>query len=266
MYIQHLANIHTSTASIKNYLSGARHWVTAHLGDPSGFNLFPALEVLAKVTKDSAHVPLQALPLVPADLKTIVRFLDGTPNYPLAVKPCLLISYACMLRSSNVVSPSTRVWGGAHTLKAYDVLESMEGLDIIIRSTKTTSAAKQTVVHIDSIPASMLCPVQAWRLYYGLVSPPPTGPAFLHADGSPLTAGPVVSAIRAALKSAGYMNVNRYSMHSLRRGATQLAANLGAPPKDIMEHGIWSSRAGLAHYVDPSSNSVPRLIAHGLAQ
>lgn len=133
-----------------------------------------------------------------------------------------------MFRASNVVSLSIRVRGGANTLKAYD----------IICSSKTTSAAKQTVVHIKSILSSPVCPVQAWRLYYELVSPPPSGPAFIQVNGSPMAAGPVVSAMRAALKAAGYINVNRYSMHSLRRGATRLVSTLGAPSKGIMERNM----------------------------
>lgn len=266
MYIQHLANSHTSPASIRNYLSGARHWISSHLGDPSAFNSFPAHEVLAKVTRESTHVPHQAAPLTPVEVKIIVHFLDGTPNYPLAVKPCLLISFACMFRASNAVSPSARAWGGAHTLKAYDVVESGHGLDIVIRSSKTTTAAKPTIIHIDPVPSSPVCPVRAWRHYYCLVSPPPAGPAFILRNGQPITAGPVVSAIRAALNAAGYINANKYSMHSLRRGAAQLVAHLGAPPSDIMQHGLWSSKSGLAHYVNPSSNTVPRLIAHSLAQ
>lgn len=264
MYVQHLANLHASTASIKNYLSGAKHWIISHMGDPSAFAAFPAQEVLRKVTKESTHVPVQALPLTPAEVNMIIRFLDGTPNFPLAVKPCLLISYACMFRASNSVSPSARQWGGAHTLRACDVIESADGLDIIIRSTKTTSAAKPVMIHVDQIPHSPVCPLQAWRHYYGLVSPPPLGPAFLHVSGLPLTAGPVVSAIRTALKAAGYHNANRYSMHSLRRGAAQLVAGLGAPVSDIMRHGVWSSTSGLRHYVNHST-TVPRLIAQSLA-
>lgn len=80
----------------------------------------------------------------------------------------------------------------------------------------------------------------------------------------PLTVGPVVAAIRTALAQAGYKNVNRFSIHSLRRGAAQLAASLGAPTSEIMRHGIWSSETGLRHYV-PSSTTVPKLLAKGLA-
>lgn len=265
MYTQHLANIHTSPASIKNYLSGAKHWIVSHLGDSSAFPAFPAQEVLSKLTKDSSHVPQQAAPISPTEIQIITQFLDGTPNYPLAVKPCLLIAFACMLRSSNVVSPSARVWGGAHTLKARDVIETLRGLDIIIWSTKTTTAAKPSIIHIDPIPSSNVCLVQAWRLYYCLVSPPPSGPAFIHVSGQPLTAGPVVSAMRAALKATVYIDANRFSMHSFRRGAAQLASGLGASHEDIMHHGLWSSKAGLSHYINPASNTVPKILAHGLA-
>lgn len=265
MYIQHLANNYTSTASIRNYLAGARHWITSHMGDPAGFSSFPAHQVLTKVTKESTHVPQQALPITPTEVRCIVEFLDGTSNFPLAVKPCVLISYACMFRASNSVSPSGRSWDGAHTLKARDVIEGPEGLVIIIRSSKTTSTAKPVALHIESIPGSTLCPVAAWRLYFALVSPPPGGPAFIHVDGQPMTAGPVVKAIRAALKSSGYFNTNRYSLHSLRRGAAQLVSGMGAPTSEVMQHGLWASRSGLSHYVRPVSSTVPGLIAQGLA-
>lgn len=193
-------------------------------------------------------------------------FLDGSPNFPRAVKPCLLISFAAMFRASNVVSPSAQIWGGAHTLKAHDVHETPLGLDIIVRSTKTTSAAKPVMIHIDQAGSSPLCPVQAWREYYGLVSPPPSGPAFIHLNGTPMTAGPVVSAIRSALKAAGYLDVGRYSMHSLRRGAAQLVSSLGAPTEDIMRHGVWASQSGFSHYLNPSYTTVSGLITQGLAQ
>lgn len=265
MYIQHLANNYTSPASIRNYVSGAKHWILSHLGDPGAFTSFPAQQVMTKVTKESSHVPLQAAPLSPREVRLVIDFLDGTPNYPLAVKPCLLISFACMFRASNSVSPTARGWGGAHTLKACDVLESESGLDIIIRSTKTTGISKPVMLHVDPIPQSPVCPVAAWRFYYALVSPPPTGPAFIQVNGQPITSGPVVSAIREALKSAGYINYDRYSMHSVRRGAAQLLSSLGAPHSEIMQHGVWSSHSGLAHYLRPASNTVPGLLAHGLA-
>lgn len=115
------------------------------------------------------------------------------------------------------------------------------------------------MIHIDQVASSTLCPVQAWRLYYALISPPPSGPAFIHLNGFPMTANPVVSAMRAALKAAGYFDVNRYSMHSLRRGAAQLVSSLGAPTEDIMQHRVWASRSGLSHYLNPVSTTVPGL-------
>lgn len=251
---------------MKNYLSGAKHWIISHLGDPSAFSSFPAQEVLSRVTKTSSHVPIQAVPITPAEIKIIVDFLDGSPNFPLAVKPCLLISYACMFRASNAVSPSARIWGGAHTLRSSDKIETDEGLVVIVASTKTTSAAHPVTLRICPVPSSPYCPVAAWKHYYALISPPPRGPAFILVNGAPLSAGPVVSAMRSALKAAGYMNYNRYSMHSLCRGSVQLVSGLGASEPDIMRHGIWSSRSGLGHYTSPVATTVPGLIAHALAQ
>lgn len=266
MYAQHLANMHSSPASLKNYLSGAKYWITSHSGDPSAFISHPVQEVVARLTKTSDHIPSQAAPITPTEIKLIIDFLDGSPNYPVAVKPCILITYACMFRASNSVSPSTSTWNGAHTLRSADVLESGNGLDVIIRSTKTSGRSRTTTIHIDPVPGSNLCPVMAWRLYYCWVSPHPAGPAFLHVNGIPLTAGPVVSAMRSALSAAGYMDTSRYSMHSLRRGSAQLASNMGAPTTDIMKHGVWRSENGLRHYIPSVSSSVSRLIARGLAK
>lgn len=265
MYAQQLANQHASPASLKNYISGARHWITAHLGDPSAFSSQTVQEVVSRLTKISTHIPAQAAPIGKTELKIITQFLDGTPNFSLAIKPCVLISFACMFRSSNAVSPSTHIWGGAHTLRACDVIPTPTGLDIIIHSTKTTSACKPVALHIDQVMSSDMCPVSAWNVYYSRILPPLSGPAFINIDRSPLTASPVVSAIKAALKAAGYMNVSRYSIHSLRRGAAQMAASMGAPSSEIMKHGIWASHAGLRHYVHPVSTTVPRLLARGLA-
>lgn len=52
--------------------------------------------------------------------------------------------------------------------------------------------------------------------------------------GSPLTAGPVVSAMRAALAAAGAPNLSKVSMHSFRRGAAQAAYYNGVPKDEIM--------------------------------
>lgn len=170
-----------------------------------------------------------------------------------------------MLRASNVTSPSGKVWGGAHTLKRADVAINPTGLTVYIRSTKTTGGPVPFALPISAIPGSPNCPRRAWIHYVVREQPPLAGPAFITPDGRPLTAAPIVSAIRAALTDASYPDVNKYSMHSLRRGSAQLASNLGATDSDVMRHGLWASQSGLRYYTHPATNKVSRLIAQGLA-
>lgn len=265
MFIQYLANSFTSPASIKNVLSGARTWINNHMGSPLAFDSPPAQELLRKLSATSEHVPTPALPISEIELDTIVRFLRLNPTYPRAVLPCVLMSFVCMFRASNVTSPSLNSWGGPHTLRVCDISYNDSSLWITIRSTKTSSAAKPHLMQVYPARAHHLCPVRSWISYVEAVKPNSMGPAFINDIGQPLTTGPVVSAIRTALSYAGYSDISRYSMHSFRRGAVQLAQRLGASNKDIMNHGLWKSESGLKYYTKPVSSAVARAMAHGLA-
>lgn len=265
MFAQFLTNSHSSAASMKNYLSGARHWIVEHRGNISSFSAQDVQELIRKLTSQSNHCPAPALPITAREIKIICQFLDCNPSFPPAVKPCLLISYACMFRSSNVVSPSTKVWGRAHTLMAKDLWVTVSGLKVIVRSTKTLkNTSRPVLLHVYPASDDSVCPVRAWVSYLRTTNLSNLGPAFLAEDRRPLTAGPVVAAIRAALSNSGYENASKYSMHSLRRGAVQQAQSLRASQQDLMSHGLWRSPSGLSHYTS-TSNQVARLLASSSA-
>lgn len=263
MYTQYMANSYTSIATVKNYLSGAKHWALLHGGSHLSFSNIEVSEVIKGNTINSQHVPVQAAPVTAFEVRIICKFLDSSPGVVKAIKPCILITYSSMLRSSNVLSPNVSGWPGAHTLRANDILSSSQGLRIIIRSTKTTS--QPIVLFIPRGPLPELCPVTAWDVYTSMVRPWPFGPAFVKADGTPLTARPVVIAMKSALKAAGACNIARISMHSLRRGAVHDATHAGASNDEIMKHGVWRSESGLKFYLKPVSTVVPDLLSATLA-
>lgn len=236
MYIKYMANSYTSPASIKNYFSGAKYWVTVHAGDVSSFLALEVAEMLKAVVSQSDHVPSPALPLTPRLIKLICNFLDSNSDVIKAIKPCILLTFSCMLRSSNVLSPNLLAWAGAHTLLASDVIRDATGLTVIIRSTKTTSRRNPVLLKVVPSTSHDVCPVRTWSDYAMTVNPAPFGPAFVTNSGLPLTAAPMVAAMRAALKAAGLSAVHRISMHSLRRGAVQSAAGEGVPNEEIMRH------------------------------
>lgn len=265
MFTQYLANSFSSPASIKNAISGAKTWISNHLGQAKAFDSPSVQELLKKFTKDSNHVPKPALPITEVELDIITRYIDSNPVIDCAVKPCILLSFYCMLRASNVISPSLSQWGGAHTLRVSDIILNQYGLLVIIRSTKTLNSPKPHSIQVLPSQVTHMCPVRAWARYVTAVKPPGNGPAFMLQNHRPLTVGPVVSVIRAALVSAGYVDCNRYSMHSFRRGSVQVAERLGVPHADIMEHGLWRSRSGLDYYTTPVSSVVSQTFARELA-
>lgn len=251
MFAQHLANLHAAPGSIKNYISGAKTWISDHCGSVNAF-LAPQLSTLVKgFIKNSTHVPSRAQPLRHHHLEAICLLLDSSSAAPLAAKPALLIGFACFLRTSNLLSPTMTEWGGPHTLVAGDIIIQPNGLEVFIRSTKTRSRTQGVKFFIPQAPAHQLCPVRAWIDYKNSVNPWALGPAFIHSNRLPLTPTQLVKLMRLALKDFNDIDPAKVSMHSIRRGAAQAAADQGVPINDILARGTWSSPSGLRPYLAP---------------
>lgn len=265
MYTRFLGNSFSAPATLKNYLSGAKLWVAHHLGDARAFGAPEPSDVFKHVSTSLNHVTKRAYPLTPADLMSICQFLESSPSVPPAVKPCILLAYASFLRASNITSPTTSTWTGPHTLKACDILEVPDGLCIVIRSTKTISGPEPTYLQIYPADSRLLCPVQAWKQYKARVKPWPFGPAFIYEDTLPLTLRPIVALMRLALRSVGHPLAHQVTMHSLRRGGVQCAANAGATHEQLMVHGTWKSKGGRKPYITEDQGMIPRCIAESLA-
>lgn len=265
MYSQYLANKFAAPASIKNYLSGAKTWVGEHRGSVHSF-LAPQLAQLVKgFVKNSSHVTVRAPPLLPHHIRHICSVLDVSPSAPLALKPALLIGYDCFLRASNLLSPTMLEWGGPHTLLAADIKVTLSGLQVLVRSTKTRPASAACSFYIPRGDFPQFCPVEAWIHYKQTVRPWALGPAFVHINRQPLTPAQVVKILRLALKDHVDICAARVSMHSLRRGATQAAADKGISLHEIQARGTWASPTGMRPYLKSDSTSVKTILASNLA-
>lgn len=249
MFCQFLANTYPSPATMKNYLSGAKTWVYLRQGDITNFQVKEIAWMFKAISERSSHQTVQAPPITPTDVRLICRYIQANDNTPPAVKPCLLIAYAAFLRGSNAVSPSMQQWGGPHTLMVNDVRMMDGALLIHINSTKTKRTGRPITITILPSHDPLTCPVEAWMSYKARINPCPLGPAFMINSWTPLTTRPVVEIIRKGLDAAGHPRAHTFSFHSLRRGAAQAAARQGATTDQLMQHGTWSSRRGLAAYV-----------------
>lgn len=253
MYVKYFANTHRAPNTVKNYLSGARHWVNFHIGSDSSFAAPEACAIVKSVVDNSRHVPTQAYPLSPADIRIICTYIDSHPETPPAFKPAIFVGYICFLRASNILSPSVLSWGGPHTLHVSDISLFPSGpvpsLNIAIRSTKTRKPSKPFVLNVFAAPDHCVCPVRAWENYVNALNPWPLGPAFLLDNATPLTSQPLVTFIRAALQASGFKHHHRVTLHSLRRGAAQAAQRAGVSLSDIKLQGTWASDSGVRPYL-----------------
>lgn len=247
MFLQFMANEHSSIPSLKNYFSGARTWVLEHGGNTQAFSA-PEIPVMFKgIAKNSVHQTGRAAPLSYHHVVTIARFINSVPFIPLAVKPCILIGYSCYLRSSNLLAPSGSSWGGPHTLLARDIVRIGSSLAVTLRSTKTIVTPVTLLISPD--PNILVCPVSAWDFYVANVAPFKFGPAFVSSPGKPITSDIIVSVMRSALANAPDINVSKVTLHSLRRGAVHNATLQGVEKEKIMKAGTWRSTSGIKPYL-----------------
>lgn len=263
MYIQFLKNSFASHVSVKNYVSGARTWILQHKGIVHSFEAFEVKQMFAAIDSTSTHVPSPAYPLTTAHVKSVCDYIDSQGSIPLAVKACILIGYTCFLRSCNLLSPSTQIWVGSHTMLASDIVSVNDGLLVHLKSSKSFNAKSSKVIQVRKVDNPKYCPVVAWTNYMSHVNPCPIGPAFMIDDYTPLTSRNVVDVLNTALRPL--LPNAKISMHSLRRGGTQTAALQGASNEHLMLHGTWSSTKGLKYYLPKQKNSVPNIIANCLA-
>lgn len=232
-----------SPSAIYNYLSGARTWVSLMGGRTAAFDTYPVSVVKRGVARSSLHVPRQAPPLTVELLDLIVKYFRSSGRSAKVLSAALLLGFFTLLRQGNLLVTG-RSYDPGHTIKAADVVDTGSHLQVHVRSTKTTrSAADAFTIIVHPLPGARCCPVRAWREYKSTTPTPPTGPAFLITDGTPLTAPTLTKALRAALASVHHPAPGSFTLHSVRRGGAQACARAGARLDDVRQLGNWRSGA-----------------------
>lgn len=154
-------------------MSGARTWVVQHMGLTCSFDSFEVKQMFAAVDNTNHHVPCPAYPLSSSHIKMVCDYFDAHSQISLAIKPCILIGYSCFLRACNLLSPSTQIWKGSHTMLVSDIVTTQTGLVIYLRSSKTFTERTPKFINVCKVSNPKYCPVVAWNLYRSVVNPCP---------------------------------------------------------------------------------------------
>jgi integrase len=242
-----------------------------------------------EAARDGRYGPRKAVPIMAADLPSIVAVCDDQTAAGLRDRAVVLLGFALLARRSELAA-----------LNLSDVEHVPgEGIAVTIRMSKTDQPARGLVRRIHYAASERFCPVRAvlaWTSFlaaHGVA----TGPLFTRidrwgnvgrdaggryagppgsagADGPPDSPGAsrdgrlrpqAVGAIVAArCESAGLAGrpaaatsqteTRRYSGHSLRRGGATSMLVAGAQPLHVSRHGRWSDGSrSFAGYVEEAT-------------
>jgi integrase len=238
-----------------------------------------------EASRDGRYGPRKAVPVMAADLPSIVACCDDQTAAGLRDRAIVLLGFALLARRSELAA-----------LNLSDVeLVPADGLAVTIRSSKTDQSARGVIRRIHYAANERVCPVRAitaWTTFLaerGIT----TGPLFTridrwgnvgpgaggrYADSGASSTGArsaaigisrdgrlrpqAVSAIVTALcASAGLADAaiaaaetRRYSGHSLRRGGATSMLAAGAQPLHVSRHGRWSDGSrSFAGYVEEAT-------------
>lgn len=237
-YVSHLADAALSPASIEQALSAIR---TRHRTAGYGRGV-PDAEAARRVLRghrrdraEAGQRARQAPPVTIEALRTMIEACDPGTTSGLRDRVVLVLGLALMGRRSELVA-----------LHLDDVTETADGLEVLIRASKTDQDALGAVVaiphgqHPDTDPVRL---VRAWRellARHGVTSGRLLRSVTRHGRiGASLSGDAVSDVVAGAAARAGLPDARRYSAHSLRAGGATSAYKAGTPVSVIATHGRW---------------------------
>lgn len=198
---------------------------------------------------EGGHQTRKATPVKVGSLRDMIDTCDPGKAIGVRDRALLLLGFAMMARRSELSG-----------LDIADIRPGLEGLDALIRKSKTDQEAKGQTVAVLAGRHPETCPVRATRAWITLLADRgiTEGPLFRPIDrhgrigdepdaaGHPrlrLSGHAVAAIVRRHALAAGLNDASKYRGHSLRSGGASSAYEKGAPVAGIAEHGRWAERS-----------------------
>ena len=250
-YVEFLLLEFHSPQAVRNYLTGALtlHIITGF--SVSAFHSSLFRDTLKAVDATVRHFPVQKAPCFVQELKKLVQVAEVFGKVAIVMRPLLILTFFTFLRLSSILPSMQGGFDCTRHLCWSDVLILSDKMVILVKWTKTTQAAAQHfTLDLAINQDSLICPVQALSLLLRvhpkayrnqpLFLLPRTG--VMGFQDIPLSQGVARLWLSRFCEVAG-LPKHRFSFHSLRRGGSSTAFQLGVPISDIQRHGSWRSDA-----------------------
>ncbi|MCW2900634.1 MAG: Site-specific recombinase XerD [Streptosporangiaceae bacterium] len=237
-YVSALADAAKGPASIEQAIAAIRtaHRTAGHFGAPDTQAARLALRSHRRELAAGGERTRQAPPITVEVLRAMIDATSPVTVIGARDRLLLVLGLAMMARRSELAA-----------LHLDDVVETDDGLEVLIRASKTDQDARGAVVavprgsHPETDPVRLL---QEWRSILaqrGIISGRLLRSVTRHSRiGASLSPDAVSDAVRAAAVRAGVPQAESYSAHSLRAGGATTAYRAGAPVSAIAAHGRWS--------------------------
>lgn len=237
-FVSHLCDLKLGRSSIEQAIAAIRtaHRLAGYPHQPDTTGARMVLRSHARVLARTGRRTKQAPPIVLDTLRAMIAATDTTTLIGLRDRALLVLGFALMGRRSELAA-----------LDITDVVKTDDGLDVLIRMSKTDQDAVGEVVavprgtHPDTDPVRVL---DAWLA--ALAERGVAGGRLLRSVNrwgqlaESISEDGINRAVRAAAERAGLPNPETYSAHSLRAGGATAAYKAGAPISQITRHGRWA--------------------------
>ena len=254
-FVISLRNQLKAPGSVCNYLSGARTWVASVQGEAKVFDTYQVGVLKRGTPAYMKHTPLQAAPITAVILKKLINSLTQQGDSTLVIRSAFLIAFFTMLRQSNLFSSSCKTDSLSHVLLRKNIILVKEGLLIKIISSKTEKPGlSQRTVLLPRLHNTKYCPVATWVAYTLLTTfTSDCDTAFMLPSKVPLTSATATKILRCTLDTINISNVQKFTLHSFRRGSVQTCEQVGATLDSIKQLGHWRSNAIAVYRTQPLS-------------
>lgn len=255
MFFEQCLETVKSAATIKNYTSALASCYKQMGLDPSQFEAYRVKNAIFSIDKNVRHVPSQAPPVTPALLRKVIRVTNRLPNGP-SISAAFIIMYHTFFRQSNIAAQSTVEFDYTRQLTRGDVTVYPDHVTVQHKWSKSHQrGAHRASVDIPAIPGSLLCPREAVITMIRAVPTRHPLQAFLtFKDGNHIPIPYLRKTWNAVLNAIALPNADSYTLHGLRRGAATHVINTDPTARpDIIQHGMWRSRAVDSYLPKPKS-------------
>jgi site-specific recombinase XerD len=236
-YVDHLAEQGKSPATLEQTVAAVRtaHRIAGYVDQP---NTEQARAVLRTHRRDRAATGQRTRKAAPITVTELRAMVDQTGDDTIGLRDRLMLALGLSMfgRRSELAA-----------LELSDVAETSDGLEVLVRMSKTDQAAAGAEVpvlpgaHAHTDPVRLL---RAWRQLlaeHGIDS----GPLLRRVDrhgriGDGMSGAAINERVRLLATRAHLPGADRYTAHSLRAGGATIGFRNGAAFSEVTRQGRWA--------------------------